>query len=161
MRLAAYASALSNLAVQSEQLQVDWPLLDSLLSISKVLYHQSTRAAFVTTHHQRELASITSRAQLTRDMPFVGPYLFSRQFTPRMKAELAVRQQTRELAGQLHRAKPPSSRQQGFSRPLPRPPTDRARQGSGAAPSPQWSWGVLGTRGRSHKGKGWLLMGFP
>ena len=56
----AYARALFNLAVQADQLNVtpdDRALLDSLLlSISELLFRQSTRAALVTTRRRWELA---------------------------------------------------------------------------------------------------------
>ena len=108
MCLAAYAGALTNLAVQADDLHVsreDRMLLNSLLlSISELMFKQATRASLYTTHRRRDLAlsalgfSERQRAQLTRDMPCEGPYLLSGQFTPRLKEELAVRQQARELA---------------------------------------------------------------
>ena len=84
MRLAAYAGALTNLAVQADDLHVsreDRMLLNSLLfSISELMFKQATRASLYTTHRRRDLAlsalgfSERHRAQLTRDMPCEGPY---------------------------------------------------------------------------------------
>ena len=162
MRLAAYAGALSNLAVQANQLGVsreDRSLLDSLqLSITELLWKQSTRAAFFTTRRRRDIAlsalgfADQQRVQLTRDMPFTGPFLFSGQFTPRIKEELAVRQQARELAGQLRKAKAPGARYTGRPRGYPRPPAMPARAAA-PPPPPQRGRGARGHRGRSHKGK--------
>ncbi|XP_071477298.1 uncharacterized protein [Diadema antillarum] len=95
MRLAAYAGALTNLAVQADDLRVspeDRQLLDALLmSISEQLWKQSTRAALYTTRRRRNLAlealgfSARQRVQLTADMPCEGPFLFSGQFAPRIR----------------------------------------------------------------------------
>ena len=162
MRLAAYAGALTNLGVQADQLGVsaeDRSLLNSLLlSVSELLWGQSTRAAFYTTRRRRELALSAlgfpdqQRSQLTRGMPFEGPFLFSGQFTPRIKEELAVRQQARELAGQLRKAKTPAARYGDQSRARPRP-----QAGSTRAPAPQppprRGRGQRGGRGRSRRGK--------
>ena len=130
MRLAAYAGALTNLAVQADDLHVsreDRMLLNSLLlSISELMFKYATRTSLYTTHRRRDLAlsalsfSERQRAQLTRDMPCEGPYLFSGQFTPRLKEELAVRQQARELAGQLRQSQPPRYHSPGQPRALPR-----------------------------------------
>ena len=96
MRLAAYAGALTNLAVQADDLHVtreDRMLLNSLLlSILELMWKQSTRASLYATQRRRDLTltalgfSERQCAQLTRDMPFEGPYLFSGQFTPRLKS---------------------------------------------------------------------------
>ena len=163
MRLAAYTGGLANLAVQADQLAVspeDRSLLDALfLSLSELLFKQSTRAALITTRHRRDLAlsamgfNPQQRAQLTRDMPCTGPFLFSGQFTPRIKEELAIGQQARELANQLHRAKHPGARPRGFPRPPARPPATHARRGGSAAPAPQRGRGARGSRGHSRKGK--------
>ena len=62
MRLAAYAGALTNLAAQAAERQVtpeDRQLLDSLLlAITELPWNRQ-------------------RAQLVRDLPFEGPFLFS------------------------------------------------------------------------------------
>ena len=50
------------------------------------------------------------RAQLVRDLPFEGPSLFSGHFTPRVKEQLAGRQQAREIAGLLCQSMPPRPR---------------------------------------------------
>ena len=162
MRLAAYAGALSNLAVQADQLGVspeDRALLSSLLlSITELLWKQSTRAAFMTTRRRRDLAlsalgfSNPQRAQLTRDMPFMGPYLFSGQFTPRLKEELAARQQARELASQLRKSRP-SARPRGGPRPPYRAPPPPVRQGGTQPPAHQRGRGARSSRGRSRKGR--------
>ena len=59
-RLAAYAGALTNLAVQADDLHVsreDRMLLNSLLlSISEVMLRQATKASLYTTHRRRDLA---------------------------------------------------------------------------------------------------------
>ena len=154
MRLAAYAGALTNLAVQADDLhvsKVDMMLLNSLLfSISELMFKQATRASLYTTHRRRDLAlsalgfSERQRAQLTRDMPCKGPYLFSGQFTPRLKEELAVRQQARELAGQ-HR---PSGQPRAFSRAQAAPP-----RATVTLPFLPPSRGSRGGRGRSHRGR--------
>ena len=162
MRLSAYAGALANLAVQADQLGVsaeDRSLLDSLqLSISELLWKQATRAAFFTTRRRRDLAlsalgfSDHQRTQLARDVPFTGPYLFSGQFTPRIKEELAVRQQARELAGQLRKAKHPGARYSSHSRGAPRQQAAPAR-GAATAAAPQRGRGSRSSRGRNPKGK--------
>ena len=162
MRLSAYAGALANLAVQADQLGVsaeDRSLLDSLqLSISELLWKQATRAAFFTTRRRRDLAlsalgfSDHQRTQLARDVPFTGPYLFSGQFTPRIKEELAVRQQARELAGQLRKAKHPGARYSSQPRGAPRQQAAPAR-GAATAAAPQRGRGSRSSRGRNPKGK--------
>ena len=129
MRLATYAGALTNLAVQAYDLHVtheDRMLLNSLLlSISELMWKQSTRTSLYTTRRRRDLTlsalgfSERQRAQLTRDMPFEGPYLFSGQFNPRLIEPLTVRQQARELAGQIHQSQPPRHRSFGQPRALP------------------------------------------
>ena len=162
MKLSAYAGALANLAVQADQLGVsaeDRSLLDSLqLSISELLWKQATRAAFFTTRRRRDLAlsalgfSDHQRTQLARDVPFTGPYLFSGQFTPKIKEELAVRQQARELAGQLRKAKRPGARYASQPRFAPRQQAAPAR-GAAAAAAPQRGRGTRSSRGRNPKGK--------
>ena len=162
MRLSAYAGALANLAVQADQLGVsaeDRSLLDSLqLSISELLWKQATRAAFFTTRRRRDLAlsalgfSNHQRTQLTRDVPFTGPYLFSGHFTPKIKEELAVRQQARELAGQLRKAKRPGARYSSQPRGAPRQQAAPAR-GAAAAAAPQRGRGTRSSRGRNPRGK--------
>ena len=162
MKLSAYAGALANLAVQADQLGMtseDRSLLDSLqLSIAELLWKQSTRAAFFTTRRRRELAlsalgfSTNQRTQLTRDVPFTGPYLFSGQFAPKVKEELAVRQQARELAGQLRKAKPPGARYASQPRPFPRQQAAPARAAP-MAPAPQRGRGTRAPRGRNPKGR--------
>ena len=162
MRLAAYAGALTNLAVQADDLRVtreDRMLLNSLLlSISELMWKQSTRTSLYTTRRRRDLTlsalgfSEQQRAQLTRDMPFEGPYLFSGQFTPRLKEELTVRQQARELAGQLRQSQPPRHRSFGQPRALPRAQAAPPRV-TGSLPPPQPSRGFRGGRGRSQRGR--------
>ena len=163
MRLAAYAGALANLAVQAEQLNVspeDRALIDSLsLSIAELQFRHSTRAAFTVTRHRRDHALSVlgfgkqQRQQLTRSMPFTGPFLFSGQFTPRVKAELAVGQQARELAGQLRRSRPPVARSRGYSRPMPYPLPGSARRGGGPPQSSQRGHKARKPRGRAGRGK--------
>ena len=184
MRLAAYAGALTNLAVQAYDLRVtreDRMLLNSLLlSISELMWKQSTRTSLYTTRRRRDLTlsalgfSERQRAQLTRDMPFEGPYLFSGQFTPRLIEELTVRQQARELAGQLRQSQPPRHRSFGQPRALPcaqaAPPRFTV-----SLPSPQPSRGFRGGRGAIPEretpratrsslggpGPRWLLTAYP
>ena len=162
MRLAAYAGALTNLAVQADDLHVsreDRILLNSLLlSISEVMFGQATRASLYTMHRRRDLAltalgfSDQQRAQLTRDMPCEGPLLFSGQFTPRLKEELAVRQQARELAGQLRQSQPPRYHSPGQPRALPRAQAVPPRV-TVTLPSPPSNRGARGSRGRSSRGR--------
>ena len=162
MRLAAYARALTNLAVQADDLHVlreDRMLLNSLLlSISELMFKYATRASLYTTHRRRDLAlsalgfSERQRAQLTRDMPCEGPYLFSGQFTPRLKEELAVRQQARELAGQLRQSQPPRYHSPGQPRALPHAQAAPPRV-TVTLPSPPPSRGSRGCRGRSYRGR--------
>ena len=162
MRLRAYAGALTNLAVQADDLHVsreDRMLLNSLLlSISELMFKYATRASLYTTHRRRDLAlsalgfSERQRAQLTRDMPCEGPYLFSGQFTPRLKEELAVRQQARELAGQLRQSQPPRYHSPGQPRALPRAQAAPPRV-TVTLPSPPPSRGSRGGRGRSYRGR--------
>ena len=100
MRLTGYAGALTNLAVQAAERRVtqeDRQLIDSLLlAITELLWKQSTRAALFTTRRCRDLALSAlgfpdrQRAQLVRNLLFEGPFLFSGQFTPRVKEQLAV-----------------------------------------------------------------------
>ena len=71
-------------------------------------------------------------------MPCEGAvFLFSGRFTPRIKEELAVRQQARELAGQLRQSQPPRYHSPGQSRAFPRaqaapPRANRDATGPGA-----------------------------
>ena len=59
MRLAAYAGALTNLAAERQVTPEDRQLLDSLLlAITELPWNRQ-------------------RAQLVRDLPFEGPFLFS------------------------------------------------------------------------------------
>ena len=160
MRLAAYAGALTNLAVQADDLHVsreDRMLLNSLLlSISEVMFRQATKASLYTTHRRRDLAltalgfSDQQRTQLTRDMPCEGPFLFSGQFTPRIKEELAVRQQARELAGQLRQSQPPRYHSPGQSRAFPRAQAAPPRA-TVTLPAPAPNRGARGGRGRSYR----------
>ena len=162
MRLAAYAGALTNLAVQADDLHVseeDRMLLNSLLlSISELTFKYATRASLYTTHRRRDLALTAlgfaerQRAQLTRDMPCEGPYLFSGQFTSRLKEELAVRQQARELAGQLRQSQPPRYHSPGQPRALPRAQAAPPRV-TVTLPSPPPNRGARGGRGRSYRGR--------
>ena len=162
MRLAAYAGALTNLAVQADDLHVseeDRMLLNSLfLSISELTFKYATRTSLYTTHHRRDLAlsalgfSERQRAQLTRDMPCEGPYLFSEQFTPRLKEELAVRQQARELAGLLRQSQPPRYHSPGQPRALPHAQAAPPRV-TVTLPSPPPNRGSRGGRGRSYRGR--------
>ena len=134
MRLAAYAGALSNLAVQADSLQMsqeDRALLSSIMmTVSELMWKQSTRTAMYSTRRRRYLAlsalgfSEQQRSQLTRDMPFEGPFLFSGQFTLRVKEQLAVRHTARELAGQLRL--PQVSRPRTFTQPRAQPRTQAA-----------------------------------
>ena len=163
MRLAAYAGALTNLAMQAAERQVtqeDRQLLDSLLlAITELLWKQSTRAAMFTTRRRRDLALSAlgfpdrQRAQLVRDLPFEGPFLFSGQFTPRVKEQLAVRQQAREIAGQLQRTTPHRPRGAPQARPMNPPPRMTV-----TLPSPQpdrsASRGRRGQGGRRSRGRG-------
>ena len=162
MRLAAYAGALTNLAVQADELQVtreDRLLLNSLLlSISELMWKQSTRASLYTTRRRRDLAlsalgfSERQGAQLTRDMPYEGPFLFSGQFTARLKEELSVRQQARELAGQLRQSQ--SQRPRSFGQPRAYPRSQAAPQRvTVTLPPPQPNRGSRGGGGRSHGGR--------
>ena len=160
MRLAAYAGALTNLAVQADDLHVskeDRMLLNSLLlSISEVMFRQATKASLYTTHRRRDLAltalgfSDQQRTQLTRDMPCEGPFLFSGQFTPRLKEELAVRQQARELAGQLRQSQPPRYHSPGQPRTFPRAQAAPPRV-TVTLPTPAPNRGARGGRGRSYR----------
>ena len=160
MRLAAYAGALTNLAVQADDLRVspeDRQLLDSLLmSISEHLWKQSTRTALLTTRRRRDLAlealgfPARQRSQLTDGMPFEGPFLFSGQFAPRIKEALTRCQQARELAGQLKSVQARPNRPRG----LPRQPQASAPQrGTSDMPPPQTT--RRSNRGhRSRRGRG-------
>ena len=183
MRLAAYAGALTNLAVQADDLRVtreDRMLLNSLLlSISELMWKQSTRTSLYTTRRRRDLTlsalgfSEQQRAQLTRDMPFEGPYLFSGQFTPRLKEELTVRQQARELAGQLRQSQPPRHRSSASLEPYPvlrlRPhglparchPRSPAEASAEAADDPEREipWAARSSPGGP--GPRWLLIAYP
>ena len=160
MRLAAYAGALTNLAVQADDLHVsreDRMLLNSLLlSISEVMFRQATKASLYTTHRRRDLAltalgfSDQHRTQMTRDMPCEGPFLFSGQFTPRLKEELAVRQQARELAGQLRQSQPPRYHSPGQPRACPRAQAAPPRA-TVTLPAPAPNRGARGGRGRSYR----------
>ena len=152
MRLAAYAGALTNLAVQADDLRVspeDRQLLDSLLlSISELLWKHSTRTALFTTRRRRDLAlealgfPTRQRAQLTDGMSFEGPFLFSGQFAPRIKEALARCQQARELAGQLRSMQAQSGRPRGPPRQTRAPTTRRVTV---TMPPPRRS-----NRGRRH-----------
>ena len=162
MRLAAYAGALTNLAIQADDLHVseeDRMLLNSLLlSISELTFKYATRTSLYTTHRRRDLAlsalgfSERQRAQLTRDMPCEGPYLFSGQLTPRLKEELAVRQQARELAGQLRQSQPPRYHSPGQPRALLRAQAAPPRV-TVTLPTPPPNRGSRGGRGRSYRGR--------
>lgn len=162
MRLAAYAGALSNLAAQADALHVsqdDRTLLNSLLlTISELSWKQATRASLYATRRRRELAlsalgfSNQQRAQLTRDMPCEGPFLFSGQFTARLREELQVRQQARELAGQLRQAQSPRGRQSFQARPPPRTPPAQQRV-TVQLPAPQPHRGGRGGRSRNHRSR--------
>ena len=128
-------------------------LLNSLLlSISELMWKQSTRTSLYTTRRRRDLTlsalgfSERQRAQLTRDTPFEGPYLFSGQFTPRLIEELTVCQQARELAGQLRQSQPPWHRSFGQPRALPRAQAAPPRF-TVSLPPPQPSRGFRGGRG--------------
>ena len=163
MRLAAYAGALSNLAVQADSLQMsqeDRALLSSIMmTISELMWKQSTRTAMYSTRRRRDLAlsalgfSEQQRSQLTRDMPFEGPFLFSGQFTPRVKEQLAVRHTARELAGQLRL--PQASRPRTFTQPRAQPHTQAAPpRVTTTFPAPQPIRGSRGGRGRGRSQRG-------
>ena len=162
MRLSGYAVALSNLAAQADALHVtqdDRALLSSLLlTISELSWKQATRASLFATRRRRELAlsalgfSSQQRAQLTRDMPCEGPFLFSGQFTARLREELQTRQQARELAGQLRQAQSPRGRRSFQARPPPRTPPAQQRV-TVQLPAPQPRRGGRGGRGRYHRGR--------
>ena len=155
MRLAAYAGALANLAVQADDLRVspeDRQLLDSLLlSISELLWKHSTRTALFTTRRRRDLAlealgfPTRQRAQLTDGMSFEGPFLFSGQFAPRIKEALARCQQARELAGQLRSMQAQSGRPRGPPRQTRAPTTRRVTVTMPPPQAPRRS-----NRGRRH-----------
>ena len=160
MRFSAYAGALANLAMQADQLRMtaeDRSLLLSLqLSIAELGWKQATRAALFTTRRRRALALSTlgfseqQQLQLTRDMPYEGPFLFSGQFASRIKEELAVRQQARELAGQLRKSRPAGPRTAGRSRGFARPTAVPPRPAP-TPPAPQRGRGARGHRTRKGK----------
>ena len=145
--------------------QEDRQLLDSLLlAITGLLWKHSTRAALVTTRRRRDLALSAlgfperHREQLVRGLPFEGPYLFAGQFSSRVKEQLTVRQQAREIAGQLRQSMPHRPRgapQARSSRPPPRvtvtlpppQPTSSAGRGYGDRRG-------RGRRGRRGGGRG-------
>ena len=83
-------------------------------------------------------------------MPCEGPFLFSGQFTPRLKEELAVRQQARELAGQLRQSQPPRYHSPGQPRTFPRAQAAPPRV-TVTLPTPAPNRGARGGRGRSYR----------
>ena len=133
----------------------------SSVALPSILYSsvrlcQATKASLYTTHRRRDLAltalgfSDQQRTQLTRDMPCEGPFLFSGQFTPRLKEELAVRQQARELAGQLRQSQPPRYHSPGQPRTFPRAQAAPPRV-TVTLPTPAPNRGARGGRGRSYR----------